>query len=203
MADLLRELNTGLAAVAEAARASLVQISNGRRGHGAGTVWSADGLIVTNAHVARQEVVQVTLPDGRTLRARLIARHPSHDLAVLKADASDLQPIQPGDSRALRPGQWVLALGHPWGVTAAATAGVVIGVGEGIPENPAPGLEWVAASLHYRPGHSGGPLVDAQGRMVGIGTVMAGPDVGLAVPTHIVAAFIDALRGKGHHRAAA
>jgi S1-C subfamily serine protease len=74
----------------------------------------------------------------------------------------------------------VIAVGHPWGLEGAATAGIVIGVGD-LPGLPAEGREMVAASLHLRPGDSGGVLVDAEGRLVGINTMMAGPDLGLAI----------------------
>ncbi|NDJ52712.1 MAG: hypothetical protein GYB68_06460, partial [Chloroflexi bacterium] len=95
-----------------------------------------------------------------------------------------------GNSLALRPGEWVLAMGHPWGVRGAMTSGIVIGVGGDLPENPMPGREWVAVSLHYRPGHSGGPLINAAGHVIGINTVMTGPDVGLAVPSHVIQRFL-------------
>jgi serine protease Do len=132
----------------------------------------------------------VVLPDGRRLPARILAQDWELDLAALAVEAQDLPTIEVGDSRELRPGSWVVAFGHPWGVESAATAGVVIGQGQMLPERPEFGRSWIAASLHYRPGHSGGPLVDAGGRLVGINTVMAGPDVGLAVPVQEVKGFL-------------
>jgi serine protease Do len=189
VSDLLRELNDDLAAAAEAARRSLVGISNGQRGAGAGTIWHPDGLILTNAHVVQLRSPQVTLPDGRTLPARVLAHDKELDLAALRVDASNLPTIELGHSKQLQPGEWVLALGHPWGVAGAATAGVVIGMGPP-PELGVPGRELLHVGLHLRPGHSGGPLVDVGGRLVGINTMMAGPDVGLAVPVHVVKAYL-------------
>jgi serine protease Do len=189
MAELLRQLNSELSAVADDARQGLVRIHNGRGGAGAGTIWHPDGLILTNAHVVGRRSLRVTLPDGRTLPARLLAHDADLDLAALSVDATDLPTIELGESRGLRPGQWVLAMGHPWGMASAATAGVVIDVGVP-PEMARLGRELVQVSLHLRPGHSGGPLVDVHGRLVGINTMMAGPDVGLVVPVHVVKAFL-------------
>jgi len=189
VSDWLRELNDGLSAAAEAARRSLVSISNGRRGAGAGTIWHPEGLILTNAHVVQLRSPKVTLPDGRTAPAQVLAHDKELDLAALRVEASDLPTIELGDSKRLQAGEWVLALGHPWGVAGAATAGVVIGLGQP-PEMGAPGRELLQVGLHLRPGHSGGPLVDVEGRLVGINTMMAGPDVGLAVPVHVVKAFL-------------
>jgi serine protease Do len=172
------------------ARHSLVHVRNGRAGAGAGTIWHPDGLILTNAHVAGRRHLEVTLPDGRILPARLLARDASRDVAALGVEARGLPAAELGDSLELRPGQWVLAVGHPWGVAGAATAGVVAGVGRRLPEMPRSDRPWIAVSLHLRPGHSGGPLVDAAGRLVGINTMMAGPDVGLAVPVHEVKRFL-------------
>jgi serine protease Do len=188
--EVLKELNAEMAAVIDGVRRSLVQITNDRRGAGAGTIWHSEGLILTNAHVARGHSVKVTLPSGRSLPARLLAEDRVHDLAALGVDATNLPAIELGDSRQLQPGQWVFALGHPWGVAGAVTAGVVTGVGARLPEMPLSDREWVAVSLHLRPGDSGGPLVDAQGRLVGINTMMAGPDIGLAVPVHVVKGFL-------------
>ena len=189
MSDLLQQLNDELSGVAEEARRSLVNISNGRRGAGAGTIWHPDGLILTNAHVVQFRSPKVTLPDGRTAPARVLAHDRELDLAALRVDAADLPTIELGDSKQLQPGEWVLAAGHPWGVAGAATAGVVIGMGPP-PEIPTAGRELLHVGLHLRPGHSGGPLVDTQGRLVGINTMMAGPDVGLAVPVHVVKGFL-------------
>lgn len=86
-------------------------------------------------------------------------------------EANHLPTIALGDSRQLQPGQWVLALGHPWGVLGAVTAGIVIDIGRP-PEIPSAALrEFIQVGLHLRPGHSGGPLVDVQGRLVGINTI--------------------------------
>jgi S1-C subfamily serine protease len=190
MVELLRQLNLEMSAVVEDVRHSLVRITNGRHGAGAGTIWHPDGLILTNAHMIWRHVPQVILPDGRTLPAQLLAHDARHDLAALAVDATDLPTIELGDSRQLQAGQWVLALGHPWGVAGAVTAGTVIGMGSQLPEMPISGRELIAVCLHLRPGNSGGPLVDVQGRLVGINTMMAGPEVGLAVPVHVAKAFL-------------
>jgi serine protease Do len=189
VSDLLHQLNDELSGVADKARRSLVSISNGRRGAGAGTIWHSDGLILTNAHVVQLRSPKVTLPDGRTAPARVLAHDKVLDLAALRVDAAELPTIELGNSQGLQPGEWVLALGHPWGVAGAATAGTVIGVGPP-PEMAMPGRELIHVGLHLRPGHSGGPLVDTGGRLVGINTMMAGPDVGLAVPVHVVKEFL-------------
>jgi S1-C subfamily serine protease len=187
--EILQQLNNQMADTIERVRGSLVQISNGR-GAGAGTIWHSDGLIITNAHVVRgRDHLKVTLPDGHTLPAQLIAMNVQLDLAALSVDAVDLPTIEIGDSRRLKPGQWVMAIGHPWGIHGAVTSGLVIGFGGQRPEMQ-PGREWIALDLHMRPGHSGGPLVDAAGRLVGINTMITGPDVGFAIPVQVVKTFL-------------
>lgn len=202
--NLLQQLSDEMADLAVDVRRSVVQITDGRGSTGAGTVWHPDGLIVTNAHVVagiarapapsgRRRVsrkrLQVVLSDGRTLPASVLAIDETHDLAALAVEASGLPMIEAGDSRHLRPGQWVMALGHPWGVRDAMTAGVVIGSGDNLPEMQ-PGREWVALNLTLRPGHSGGPLIDTTGRLIGVNTMISGPEVGFAVPVHVVKRFL-------------
>jgi len=190
VSTLLQELNEAVAEVAERGRRSLVEVRSRGRGVGTGAVWHADGLIVTNAHVVSRGDPRVGLPDGRVLPAKVLAWDPRLDLAALTVEATGLTAMPLGASRSLRPGQWVLALGHPWGVAGAATAGVVIGTGKEWPDAPYGGREWVAVNLPLRPGNSGGPLLDAEGRLVGITTIMAGPRLGLAVPVHLAKAFL-------------
>lgn len=190
MQAAVQDLNTDLSDVVEQVRRSLVHVRNGKAGAGAGTIWRSDGLIVTNAHVVGHGPVKVELPGGDVLPARILALDDAHDLAALRVDASGLPTIPLGDSRRLQPGQWVFALGHPWGVAGAATAGIVIGTGSEWPEMPRNGLEWVVVSLHMRPGHSGGALVDVTGCLVGVNTMINGPDVGVAIPTHVVMSFL-------------
>jgi S1-C subfamily serine protease len=188
MSTILQQLNAEMAVVVEKVRRSLVQISNGQ-GAGAGTIWHPDGLVITNAHVIRHGSVNVILPDQRKLPARVLALDPEHDLAALSIDANDLPTIELGDSRKLQAGQLVLALGHPWGVAGAVSAGPIIKVGLP-PEVPKTFNEFVQAGLQLRPGHSGGPMIDVQGRLIGINTMITGPKVGLAVPVHVVKEFL-------------
>lgn len=198
MSELLQQLNDSLAGIAETAHRSLVRVADGQRGNGAGVIVHSDGLVLTNAHVVRRSPVKVILPDGRTVPARLLARDETYDLAALRMDEVDLPAIELGTSGQLRPGEWVLSVGHPWGIPGAATAGVVIGVGQDLPEMPGQVPELLAVSLHLRPGHSGGPMVDSKGRLIGINTMMAGPEVGLAVPVDTIKAFLrEALRPPG------
>lgn len=200
-------LNQDLDQLVENAKSSLVVIRSGGKGIGAGSIWHAAGLIITNAHVAGQGALEVSLPwgseplgtgpSGSALLARVLASDREQDIAALSVDSQALPAIELGDSKGLAAGQWVMALGHPWGVHGAVSRGVVIGVGPDLPETPGKGREWIAASLRLRPGHSGGPLVDAQGRLIGINTMMAGPGVGLAIPVHVVKKFLKERLGSG------
>ena len=190
MTNILQELNSEMAGVVRTTRDSLVRITNGQSGVGAGTVWSSEGLIITNAHVVQRASPTVVLPDGRSLQARVLAHDPQRDLALLSVKANGLTAMPLGDPRQLRPGELVFAVGHPWGVARAATAGVVIGLGGDLPEMASTRREWLMVSLVLRPGNSGGPLVDVAGRLLGINTIMTGPEVGGAVPVHVVKAFL-------------
>jgi serine protease Do len=192
MPNILRDLNTDLSAAVQRARASVVRVSNDEAGGGSGLIWSSEGLILTNAHVVRTPSPIVTLPDGRQLPASVRARDPGRDLALLAVKATGLPAMPLGDSEHLRPGTWVMAVGHPWGVANAVTAGVIIGAGADMPELTGTQREWLMVSLMLRPGNSGGPLVDAEGRMLGVNTIMTGPAVGGAVPVHIVRQFLRA-----------
>jgi S1-C subfamily serine protease len=201
MSNILRELNHDVAQWSARVQDALVQIHNHRRSAGSGAIWHSDGLILTNAHVilnAQGQVspsLAVTLRDGRELPAQLLAHDKSLDLAALRIDATNLPTIELGDSRALQPGHLVLALGFPWGIKAGATAGVVIATGANLPELGDAPREWIAAALHLRPGHSGGPMVDSRGRLIGINTLMNGPEVGVAIPVHVAVDFLDAALG--------
>ncbi|MCB0110548.1 MAG: trypsin-like peptidase domain-containing protein [Caldilineaceae bacterium] len=203
MTTILQKLSGGLAAVSEQVWPSLVQVRNGDRGMGAGTIVRSDGLIVTNAHVVvgRNDrrhnrdggaTLSVRLMDGRAAVAEVEAIDAEHDLAALRTNLTDLIPIALRTGTALRAGSIVMALGFPWGVAGGATSGVVIDSlsHSFAPATNSPSQEWLAASLHLRPGHSGGPMVDSQGRLVGINTMMNGPDVGVAVPVHVVMRFL-------------
>ena len=203
MAGVLEQVNAAFAGVLDDVSASVVQVLDESRGAGAGTIWHSDGLIVTNAHVVQQGPLKVALRDGRVLKASLIARDDQHDLAALAVEAKGLPTIQLGSTRSLHSGQWVMALGHPWGVAHAATSGVLIRVGRHADFPAEAGDDWVVADLHLRPGNSGGPLIDARGRLIGVNTLMSGPGVGVAVSVDAVKAFLQRALGSAVAEAAA
>ncbi|HLA42502.1 MAG TPA: trypsin-like peptidase domain-containing protein [Aggregatilineales bacterium] len=191
MMSILQQINNEITDVIHRAHQSLVRISNGQQGIGAGTIWHSDGMVITSAHViANARHLRVSLYDGEELPARMLAYDRDADLAALVIDGHDLPIIEPGNAKALKTGEWVMALGHPWGVPGGVTGGTVIGVGASLPEMPPMSHEWVAVSLHMRPGHSGGALIDSKGRLLGVNTMISGPELGLAVPVHLVKAFL-------------
>jgi serine protease Do len=190
MTAWLDRLGEDTAAVVERALESLVSVRNGRRGAGAAVIWDDRGTLVTNAHVAGRDRLQVRLADGREAPAETVAVDGAHDLAALHVDLQPLRPVERGDARRLRPGEWVYALGHPWGIEGAATGGTVIGSGVDLPELDDRGKEWLVIGVHLRPGHSGGPVIDSAGRLVGLNAMMTGPEVGAAIPVHVVEAFL-------------
>jgi serine protease Do len=157
-------------------------------GQGAGIVWSADGTIITNAHVAVRESARITLSDGRETLARVVARDERSDLAVLRIDMASLRgpalrAAVLGNPSTLRPGEVVLALGHPFGVEHSLTMGVVHAA-------PKPGRSpYVVADVRLAPGNSGGPLADASGRIVGVNSMIVG-GLGVAISVDAVREFL-------------
>ena len=181
----------GFGEIAERLRRSTAQLFLGeRRGAGSGVVWSTDGLIVTNAHVARAPTARVELWDGRRFDAAVVARDPRRDLATLRISAEGLAPATPGDSASLRSGELVMAIGSPLGFAGALSTGVVHSIGAlpGMGRQP-----WIRADVRLAPGNSGGPLANAQGRVVGINTAIVN-GLGVAVP---VASVVDFLQRGG------
>jgi serine protease Do len=177
---------TGLGEIAEKLRRSTVLLHAGRRGSGSGVVWTSNGLIVTNAHVARSSPACVQLWDGREFEATITARDLQCDLALLHINASSLPAATPADSARLRPGELVVAVGNPLGFVGALTTGVVHAVG---PIRGFGSQSWVQAGVRLAPGNSGGPLADARGRVIGINTMVAGR-MGLAIPSNDVRKFL-------------
>jgi serine protease Do len=179
---------TGFGEIAEQLRRSTVLVLPGERGNGSGVIWSADGVIVTNAHVTRASQMRVQLWDGREFAAALVSRDTRRDLAALRISAANLPAATVADSSQLRPGELAIAIGNPLGFVGALTTGVVHAVGPLRRFGPEP---WVQADVRLAPGNSGGPLADARGRVIGINTMVAGR-LALAVPSNAVTSFLAA-----------
>ncbi len=170
----------GLPQIAECVRRSTVQVEGRGRGAGSGVIWNTDGVLVTNAHVARGSSAQITLADGRRLRATVTAREPQLDLALLDTGVRDLPAATIADSDPLRVGELVLAVGSPYGQPGTVTVGIV---------HAGETRRWIQSDVRLAPGNSGGPLADAQGRVIGINTMVVNR-LGLAIPSNIVTRFV-------------
>jgi serine protease Do len=199
-------VDTSLSEVAAAVRPSVVQVRPGASS-GAGVVLLRRNelVVITNAHVARGAVgdrIQVVSHRQQVYQAKIELVDPRRDVALLtirrrQSDgAADLAPARLGDAMVLRPGQLVLAVGHPFGLANAVTAGVVHAVGpirSGMePSLRHRGLSWIQADVTLAPGNSGGPLCDIEGRVIGINTmIMAG--LALAVPAPDIRVLLQGL----------
>jgi serine protease Do len=164
----------------EDAQRSVVQVLSSGRGIGAGVIWPGDGLVLTNYHVIsgrrRGGNIRVALHDGRTLDADVVKSGRRLDLALLRleGDRGDLPAAPIGDSDALRVGELVYAIGHPWGSVGAVSAGIVGGVGELRGQGRGSSTRYVRSDVALAPGNSGGPLLNARGEVVAINAMIFG-----------------------------
>jgi serine protease Do len=168
---------------------------------GSGFVIDAAGYIVTNAHlVADGQEISVRLADRRELEARLVGLDPVSDIALLKIEAGALRPVRLGDPAKLRPGEWVAAIGSPFGLERSVTAGIVSAVGRTLPEESY--VPFIQTDVAVNPGNSGGPLFNLRGEVVGVTSGFysdSGNYTGLsfAVPIDVAMEVVTQLRTHG------
>lgn len=201
MSEVLRSLSDAMAATVEVAGASVVRVEARRRLPASGIVWSSDGVIVTAHHVVeRDDNIGVGLPNAETVSATLVGRDPTTDLAVLRAQATDLTPPTWAESEDVRVGHLVLGLGRP-GRTVQATLGIVSALGESW-RTPAGGRiePYLQTDLVMYPGFSGGPLVDVAGGVLGLNTSALLRGISLSVPTPTLRQVVETLLTHGRVR---
>ncbi len=170
-----------------------------RRGLGSGFIISRDGYVVTNHHVVKgARDIEVILADESRYKAEVVGTDPKTDLALLKIDAGrDLTPLEFGDSEHLQIGDWVIAIGNPFGLGHTVTAGIVSAKGRVL------GLgsydDFIQTDAPINPGNSGGPLIDLSGKVVGVNTALVprGQGIGFAIPSSIARGVIEQLRSTG------
>jgi S1-C subfamily serine protease len=215
-AEALDAYSRTVTSVAERLRDSVANLRVGRRtrrgraeGGGSGVVITPDGYLLTSAHVVEgmDGKAEAAFPDGRSFAAAVIGTDPLSDLAVLRAEAGNLETAELGDADALQVGQLVVAIGSPLGFHGSVTAGVVSALGRALPTRTRSTVRLVENVIQtdaaLNPGNSGGALADGLGRVVGINTAVAGVGLGLAVPINDATRRIVAeLMGEGRVRRA-
>jgi serine protease Do len=210
----LSRFNTLLADLAEKLKPALVSVrvrragsrdsddpspGEPRRSSGSGFLIDPNGLIVTNAHVVEDaDAVQVTLSDGRRFGGKVIGQDDRVDLALVRIDGSTNLPTLPlGDSNRVRVGEFVLALGHPFGLEQTVSFGIVSRKGAPI-SVAAPGFDYIQTDAAINPGNSGGPLVNMAGQVVGVNSMAArNGSIGFAIPSNLVKQLVPQLVDKG------
>jgi serine protease Do len=170
-----------------------------RRGTGSGFFVHESGLLVTNAHVVNgAEIVQVRLAGGRRFTGRVVGKDTRVDLAVVKVEGAKDLPVLPlGDSNRVRVGEFVLALGHPFGLEETVSLGIVSRKGTPL-QVAAPGFDFIQTDAAINPGNSGGPLVNMAGEVIGVNSMAArNGSIGFAIPSNLVKMLVPQLIAKG------
>ena len=172
------------------------------QGTGSGFILTADGTIVTNAHVVEgADEVTVTFRDGQELRGEVIGEDSLTDVAVIKVDATNLPTVAVGNSDALRPGEWAIAIGNPLGLDNTVTAGIISATGRTSAQIKVPDkrVQFIQTDAAINPGNSGGPLLNERGEVIGVNTAIIGnaQGLGFAIPINRAIAIADELVTKG------
>jgi serine protease Do len=167
---------------------SLVIVRGHRYGAGAGIVWNANGLILTNSHVIGRHTPIVVLQNDGEYESRLIARDPDVDLALLSIEATGLTPLEPAPVSP-RVGEMVFAFGHPWGQRNTVTRGIVSAL-VSAQNRRGDTLPIVRSDVPLAPGNSGGPLVNAKGEVVGINAMIIGGDQSVSIAASVASDFV-------------
>ncbi|MGI8935317.1 MAG: HhoA/HhoB/HtrA family serine endopeptidase [Phormidesmis sp.] len=172
------------------------------RGTGSGFILNANGIILTNAHVVEgADQVTVTFKDGRELRGEVLGEDPLTDVAVIKVEANNLPVVSIGDSDALRPGEWAIAIGNPLGLDNTVTAGIISATGRTSAQIRVPDkrVQFIQTDAAINPGNSGGPLLNERGEVIGINTAIIGnaQGLGFAIPINQARAIADQLIANG------
>ena len=204
--SVARAASSAGAEMVEEARRAVVEVRSGGRGSGAGVIWPGEGLVLTNNHVVargRRGGVRVILHDGRAPEAEVVKRSRGLDLALLRlrGPTAGLPAAPVGDSDALRVGELVYAIGHPWGNPGTVTAGVVSGLGVpgGRSRRGGPSTGYVRSDVALAPGNSGGPLLNAGGEVVGINAMIFGRTA-LSIPSNAARTWAGEPAGEGDGR---
>ena len=197
--DVAQGVSQAFETVSERIAPSVVRIESGQRtqggvrplGEGSGFVLDESGLIVTNAHVVNgADAIRIQLFDGRAVDAELVGKDTESDLALLRVEAEGLVAAPLRSEEPARVGEWVIAVGNPLGLGHSVSAGIVSGRGR--TANITTYEDFIQTDAAINPGNSGGPLVDLQGRIVGVNTAVAdirtgGQGIGFAIPADMVA----------------
>lgn len=180
------------------------------RGLGSGFVIDPDGLILTNHHVVENAArIDVSIGKDRRLRAQIVGADPPTDIAILRIEARGLPALSLGDSNALRVGDWVLAIGNPFGLANTVSAGIISAkdrTTEDVPGlDPQGFYSFLQTDASINPGNSGGPLLDLAGNVVGVNTAInvQAHKIGYAIPINMIRELLPRLVGKGHVERAA
>ncbi|MDA8088050.1 MAG: trypsin-like peptidase domain-containing protein [Nitrospiraceae bacterium] len=165
---------------------------------GSGIIIEKDGYIVTNNHViSGAQKIRVILSDGRTFKGRVIGADKKTDLALVKVNAANLPTLRFGDSDSVRPGDWVIAVGNPFGLEHTVTQGIISATGRAIGAGPYENFLQTDAPIN--PGNSGGPLVNVLGEVIGINTaiIKSGQGIGFAIPSNTAQKIVSELKAHG------
>ena len=199
--QILQSFSDAMTELAEKVGSSVVRVRS-RRGFGSGVIWSEDGYILTCSHVVgRAATVEVGFGDGSRFEARVIGHDPYADMALLKVERTGLRPTEVGDSEAVGVGQLVFAFANPFGGSPSTTSGIVTTAKASLGWGPGSAEDVIVTDAPLNPGYSGGPLINASGKMIGLNVAYANSR-GISIPINSIKSTICDLINEGRIRIA-